>query len=163
MVSIKFGADIAIDMRAYDYDIGSLPYVESVSYSSTYLRGWFSDGTYVSIEGSGFSYNQSTGIPNGGEIRSIYESNGGEVLVSVTGLRLAVTSLVKVAQTYTVSDDIALVKSALGGNDSITGGITPMLFSAMAEVTFSAAGLAMTSCTAATATTCFTPGKATIF
>lgn len=121
MVSVKFGDDYAIDMRDYTYDFDDLPSVTSVSYSSTYLRGRLSDGTYVSIDGKGFSYDKSTGVPNGGEIHSITETRYGTNLVSITGLHLAVKDLVKVALTATWSDDLSLVKSILSGDDSIYG------------------------------------------
>lgn len=122
MVSVKSGDYISLDMRDYDYNIDDLPYLTSVSKTSTYIRGMFSDGTRISIDGTGFTYDKSTGIPNGGEIRSMTVSQYGDEIGSISGLHLAVRDVARVAQTESISDDIALVKSTLGGNDSIYGG-----------------------------------------
>lgn len=121
MVSIKTGDNISIDMRNFEYDFDEIPTLNSVSKTSTYLRGTFSDGTKISIDGKGFVY--KNGVPVAGEVRSISETHAGSSVISVTGLHLAVSDVVKVVQTDSLSDDIALVKQTLAGDDSIYGSV----------------------------------------
>ncbi|WP_438749452.1 calcium-binding protein [Pararhizobium sp. O133] len=120
MATIKLGSNFALDMRSFNYDIDDLPVLTGASYSSTFIRGTFSNGVKVSIEGTDFTYN-SKGLPTGGFVRKFFETQGGVDLISVTGIKISVASIFKAASTPTTADDIALFKAALGGNDSLQG------------------------------------------
>ncbi len=120
MATIKLGDNFALDMRVFNYDLDDLPTLTSVSRSSTFIRGTFSNGLKVSIEGTDFTYN-SQGLPTGGFLRKFVETQGSVDLISVTGIKISLASIYKAAFTASTADDIALFKSALAGNDSIQG------------------------------------------
>lgn len=121
MATIKLGTNFALDMRVFNYDLDDLPTLTGGSYTSTAIRGTFSNGVHVSIEGTGFTYSSTTGLPNGGYVRKFVETQGGQDLISVTGIKISIPAVIKAALTSSTADDIALFKAALAGNDSISG------------------------------------------
>ncbi|TCU14717.1 hemolysin type calcium-binding protein [Rhizobium sullae] len=119
MATLTVNADYGLDMRGIDF--GWLPYADSYTYGSTIFAAHFSDGTIEEFRGSGFDYD-AYGVPTGGTIRSYAFFDNAYRVSYVDGIRIAVTSVVDAAETYTTSDDIAVIGRALAGNDVLRGG-----------------------------------------
>ncbi len=119
MASERFDESWSVDMRDFSFEIDRVQTMSIVDFSSTMFRGRFSDGTYVAISGERLSYDASTGLPAGGEIHTF--TLFWPKYASITGLHLAAEDLFKVALTTDRSDDVALVKAIMSGNDSVYG------------------------------------------
>lgn len=74
------------------------------------------------FRGYGFSYDVN-GIPISGVVTGYASYSHGRKVASIDGASISVTSLVSATSTFSISDDLRIFKSALGGNDKITGGI----------------------------------------
>ncbi|URK87745.1 hypothetical protein LP421_07870 [Rhizobium sp. RCAM05350] len=118
-VTIKVGANYSIDMSDFDYGVGDVGDTEIIGFTSSNITGYVG-GYKVVISGAGFTTDKY-GYLSGGEVRGIQETYAGTSVFSITGLNLSVKSIAKVINTYSTADDIALVKSTLGGNDTIAG------------------------------------------
>ncbi|MBD9375682.1 hypothetical protein IB238_24055 [Rhizobium sp. ARZ01] len=118
-VTLKVGGDYWIDMSDYDFvlEVGS---ADITTFTKTKIVG-YADGSKITITGSGFTADKY-GYLVGGTVYSAQESYAGTVNISLTGLNLSVQSLVKVFNTASTADDLALVKSVLKGSDSLSGG-----------------------------------------
>jgi Ca2+-binding RTX toxin-like protein len=114
----KITAAAALDMTAFDFS--NLYYGDSYGRGTTTYRVYYATGYVEEFRGSGFTYSGSTGEPTGGVVHS-YAAFDGQKLFSVDGLNIAVTQIVKAAKTFSTSDDIALIRAALAGADTITG------------------------------------------
>ncbi|WP_164854483.1 calcium-binding protein [Sinorhizobium meliloti] len=119
MATLTVNASYGFDMR--DIDFGWLPYADSYSYGSTIFAAHFSDGVVEEFRGSGFTYD-SYGVPTGGTVRSYALYDNGTRVAYTDGIRIAVTSIVYAAETYTITDDVAVIKRALAGDDVLKGG-----------------------------------------
>jgi Ca2+-binding RTX toxin-like protein len=71
--------------------------------------------------GTGFTYDAS-GTLTGGVVESIVGVQSGKTNITIKDINIPATSIVAVAKNGTRSDDFALMKQALAGNDKITGG-----------------------------------------
>jgi len=91
-------------------------YVASSSAFYVSYGGGFAD----LFRGRGFTYD-SSGEPSGGVVTSYQQMINGYVAVAVTKATISVASLAAVAHTASNADDIALLRKALSGSDSITG------------------------------------------
>jgi Ca2+-binding RTX toxin-like protein len=118
-VTLKVGSGYGLDMSNYDFDFSDLPDATITTHNSTTIAGYV-DGAKVVIRGSGFTYGEYG--PTGGEVHSISETYGGATVVSATGLKLSVKSIVKVVESGSIVSAKALVKSALSGADKLSGG-----------------------------------------
>ncbi|WP_246504929.1 M10 family metallopeptidase C-terminal domain-containing protein [Microvirga antarctica] len=103
----------------------------SLYYGSKYVR---SSGTFAvhydldklgyfrdEFRGSGFTYD-AAGIPIAGTVKSYTFVLDGKALGIVSGIAAPVTSIVKAARSKSTSDDMAVYRLALAGDDTITGG-----------------------------------------
>ena len=73
------------------------------------------------FEGHGFTYT-ADGIPVSGNVTSYSGVEGGRKISSLTGVKISVSKLVDAASTHSTNDDLKILRSALSGNDQITGG-----------------------------------------
>jgi Ca2+-binding RTX toxin-like protein len=119
MATITVNGSYGLDMRGIDF--GWLPYADSYSYGSSIYAAYYSDGVVDEFRGSGFTYD-SNGMPTGGTVKSYAAFDNGIRVAYLDGVRIAVTSIVDAALTYSTSDDIAVMAKALAGNDVIRGG-----------------------------------------
>ncbi|MBB3020708.1 hypothetical protein FHR70_003794 [Microvirga lupini] len=95
------------------------PYQQTSSlFSVTYGSGTAYRDEY---RGTGFTYD-ATGMLNGGAVESFGGFQSGKPSLTVKGISVPAASFVAAARTSSRSDDLALLKKALAGNDKITGG-----------------------------------------
>jgi Ca2+-binding RTX toxin-like protein len=73
------------------------------------------------FRGTGFTYDAS-GTLAGGTVEGFGGIQSGKVSLSVKGISVPATSFVAAGKTSSRSDDLTLLKKALAGNDTITGG-----------------------------------------
>ncbi len=109
--------ELGANMLALDFS--SIYYADSYYYGGTIFRAYYGDVT-DEFKGVGFKYD-SYGTPVGGTVTSYGGFFQGQRLVTIDGVKIAVKDIVKVASTYSLADDMALVKAALAGNDKISG------------------------------------------
>ncbi|GEO16236.1 calcium-binding protein [Microvirga aerophila] len=102
-------------------DVGHLYYGVDYTATSSLYAVDYGSGDRDEFRGRGFTF-ALDGTPTGGVVTSYANFQGGAKLGTVDGVSIPVQSLVKAARTYSVSDDYALFRSALSGNDVITGG-----------------------------------------
>jgi len=115
-------ATASIDMRYGGFDFSTLYNADYYQYGSTIFRAYSYSGFVSEFRGSGFSYNYY-GEPTGaGTVTSYAEFYNGQRLGTVEGIRVAVSAILKAAGTYSIVDDMAVVRSALAGNDLLKGG-----------------------------------------
>lgn len=120
-IVLKVGAGYWVDMANFDYDIGSVGSADIVSFSSTQIVGYIS-GEKITIKGSGFATDAEGYIKPAGTIKSVQLSYAGDTSISLTGLNLSVTALVKVAESGSEKQALSLLKSTLKGDDKMSGG-----------------------------------------
>jgi Ca2+-binding RTX toxin-like protein len=102
-------------------DVGNLYYGVDYTATSSLYAVDHGSGDRDEFRGRGFTF-ALDGTPTGGVVASYANFQGGAKLGTVDGVSIPVQSLVKAASTYSVSDDYSLFRSALSGNDVITGG-----------------------------------------
>ncbi|MBJ6127819.1 M10 family metallopeptidase C-terminal domain-containing protein [Microvirga splendida] len=107
----------------YDFNLSWLGEADSYARSSTSFKAIYGPlkRSWDKFEGYGFTYD-ADGIPTGGTVTSYTGVEGGRKTSSLTGVKLSVTKLVDAASTYSTSDDLSILRSALSGRDQITGG-----------------------------------------
>jgi serralysin len=97
----------------------------------------FSEGTRISVSGSGFAYN-GMGEPTAGTVSGLQITHNGAVAVSLSNLSVPVTSLIDYVEstnvggmlqnllagsdTITVQTQVGVLVSGYGGNDTMQGG-----------------------------------------
>ncbi len=104
--------DLGVLMNAYRYERS--PSTFTAIYDAT-------GRTRDEFKGYGFTYTVD-GIPVGGTVTGYNAVVGGKKVASLTGVQVAVSKLVDVVSTYSLSDDQRLYRSILSGNDLIKGG-----------------------------------------
>ncbi|WP_156528642.1 calcium-binding protein [Sinorhizobium glycinis] len=120
-VTISVSDEYGLDMR--DFDFSSLLYANSYSRSSTTLTAYY--GSWADqFRGSGFKYD-SNGFPTAGTVTSYAVLYGGVRMVLISGTSIAATKIAAAAKTSSLSDDIAIISTALAGHDLIDGGDDP--------------------------------------
>ncbi|MCJ8053866.1 type I secretion C-terminal target domain-containing protein [Shinella curvata] len=118
-IVLKVGRDTAFDMSSFGPFSGEFGSADIVTFTSTKVVG-YAYGTKVTIAGSGFKAN-GDGYIVGGTIKSVTETYGGELQLSLSGLSLSVTKLVEVLQTVPTWDERNLIKQVMAGNDKVYG------------------------------------------
>ncbi|AFL51454.1 putative protease [Sinorhizobium fredii USDA 257] len=103
-----------------DFDFSSLLYGDSYSRSSTSLTVYY--GSWADqFRGTGFKYD-SNGFPTAGTVTSYAILYNGIRMAIVSGASIAATKIAAAAKTSSLSDDIAIISTALAGDDVIDGG-----------------------------------------
>jgi Ca2+-binding RTX toxin-like protein len=107
----------------YSLDLSNLLYGSSYTRSSDLFVAKYSyDGAFRDeLRGSGFTYDAG-GILTGGVVTSYATFNAGKRVALLDGASIGVTSLANAASTLDTKDDYLIFKTALSGNDRITGG-----------------------------------------
>ncbi|WP_262271837.1 calcium-binding protein [Microvirga yunnanensis] len=101
-------------------DLNSIYEGSSYVADSTVFQAWYGGSSYDLFRGSGFTYN-SIGEPTGGTVTSYQALRGGSVAFTVTGVSVSARSLVDAAQTASNTDDLALFRAELAGQDTMIG------------------------------------------
>ncbi|WP_141471683.1 MULTISPECIES: calcium-binding protein [Sinorhizobium] len=113
-VSDSYGLDMS------DFDFSSLFYADSYTRTSTTFTANY--GSWADqFRGSGFRYD-SGGVPTAGTVSSYAILYNGSRMAEVSGISIAVTTIVEAAKTDWTYDDEAIIQNALRGNDVIKGG-----------------------------------------
>lgn len=109
--------------QPYLFDLSGVGEADRYERSSSTFKAIYglSGRSYDEFRGFGFSYD-TYGVPTGGTVTSYTAVNEGRKVATVTGISISVSKLVAVAETYTYTDDVKLLQSALSGHDQITGG-----------------------------------------
>jgi Ca2+-binding RTX toxin-like protein len=118
MAKLTWDATRGFDYRDIDFSL-LFEGVNTVATSQRYILDYGS-GDRDEFRGHGFTYDFE-GLPVGGTITSYSGMEGWLRTVRLDGVKISVSSLVKAASTFSTSDDRALIKKALSGNDVITG------------------------------------------
>ncbi|WP_234782380.1 calcium-binding protein, partial [Sinorhizobium americanum] len=118
-VTISVDDGYGLDMREIDFN--ALLYADSYYRSSTVFTadyGIWSD----QFRGTGFKYN-SDGKPIGGTVTSYTMLYGMTEMVVISGISIQARTIADAAETVSLSDDIAIIREALAGNDRLKGGL----------------------------------------
>jgi len=109
--------------QPYLFDLSNLVGADSFERSSTTFKAVYGTlkRSWDKFDGHGFTYT-ADGIPSGGTVTGYTGVDGGRKVASLTGVSIAVTKLVDAASTYSTADDLRILRSALSGQDAITGG-----------------------------------------
>jgi Ca2+-binding RTX toxin-like protein len=113
-------------------DFNSLYSGASYTETSTRFVVNYASGYKDEFRGTGFTYNPTTLEPTGGTVRAYSFVFGSTRLLNVEGLNIAALKVVAVARTGSLNDDFALIKTALAGADTYTGGNKADFFSGFA-------------------------------
>lgn len=117
--TISASSIYGLDIRELDFS--SIYYASYYTTASTIFRASYGGGDADEFRGSGFRYN-SYGEPTAGTVTSYAAFRDGNKMFSVDGVTIAATNIVKDANTYSTTDDLALIASALKENDTFKGG-----------------------------------------
>lgn len=120
-VILKVGGGYWIDMADFNYDLDSVGSADITSFSSSKIVGYVA-GEKVTITGSGFATNSDGELKPTGTIRSVQLSYAGETVISLSGLSLSVSKLVDIVELGSEAQALSLLKSALKGDDKMSGG-----------------------------------------
>jgi Ca2+-binding RTX toxin-like protein len=109
--------------RLYDFNLSWLVGADAYERSPATFKAIYGTlkRSWDKFDGHGFTYT-ADGIPMGGTVTAYTGVEGGRTVAKLTGVKIPVTSLVNAASTYSTNDDQRVLKSALSGNDQITGG-----------------------------------------
>ncbi|MDR6759223.1 Ca2+-binding RTX toxin-like protein [Mycoplana sp. BE70] len=119
MAKITVHASYGLDVRELDFS--SIYYGYTYTRSSSLFRADYGSGYADEFRGSGFRYN-SYGEPTAGTVTSYAGFVAGTRAFTVDGASISATNIVKAANTYSTSDDLSVIASALKGSDSFKGG-----------------------------------------
>jgi Ca2+-binding RTX toxin-like protein len=121
MATLTWSGPDGFDLRNIDFS--NLPNGYSYTRSSSLFVVKYnaSGNTRDEFRGTGFTYD-AQGIPTGGVVKSYAAILDGDRVGYASGVNIGVTSLVAAASTTSQSDDLRVLRSALSGNDRITGG-----------------------------------------
>ena len=108
-----FGFNLAL------LDLNAIYEAQTYLSTSTVFRADYGGGTSDTFRGSGFTYNV-LGEPTGGLVTSYQGMGFGQVVFTVTGISTSAAALAQAARSGSNSDDLALFRSELGGNDVLT-------------------------------------------
>jgi len=118
MAVINIGLRYGFDIRGLDFSV--LNDGSSIAALSTVLV--VESGTYRDyLYGSGFTYNAQLDL-TGGLVTRYVETLSGASAISVSGLNVSGMEVGNAAGTAGLSDDHAVVRAALAGNDTFNGG-----------------------------------------
>lgn len=118
-VTISVDAGYGLDMREIDFN--ALLYADSYYRGSTVFTADY--GLWADqFRGGGFKYN-SDGKPIGGTVTSYFMLYGMTEMVGISGISIAASKIANAAETSSLSDDIAVIRDALAGNDRLEGGL----------------------------------------
>jgi hypothetical protein len=116
-IRLVVGSAYSLDMS--DYDFTGVDDAEITKFTSSTIKG--TAGLFaLTVKGSGFSHDQ-LGYLTGGTIESVSLTYHHESILSLSGAHVSVEKLIDVLSSASSSDDIALLKSTLGGDDYISG------------------------------------------
>ncbi|MEZ0170881.1 calcium-binding protein [Microvirga sp. TS319] len=121
MATFTWSGSYGFDLR--DLDLSGLADAYDYTRTSTVFaarydaKGSFRD----EFRGTGFAYDRD-GVPVSGTVKSYAAIASGKKVGFIDGLNISVKSLVAAAMTYSTADDLKIFKSALAGNDRLTGG-----------------------------------------
>jgi Ca2+-binding RTX toxin-like protein len=121
----------------YAFNINKLDFSDlrsGASYTETSTRfiAHYGNGYKDEFRGTGFTYNASTHELTGGTVHAYSFLTGSTRLVNVEGLNLAGTKIANAARTVSTADDKVVIKTALAGNDTYTGGNLADIFNGFA-------------------------------
>ncbi|NRP73969.1 Bifunctional hemolysin/adenylate cyclase [Ensifer psoraleae] len=118
-VTITVNSGYGLDMRGIDFE--GVLYADAYSYSSTVFVAYYGSDGAEEFRGSGFVYYY--GVPVSGTVKSYGVFYNGIPVLYMDGASISVASIVDAAySTDTTSDDIAVIRAALAGNDVLKGG-----------------------------------------
>lgn len=141
-VTVSVADSHGLDMREIDFS--SLLYADSYSRSSSIFSAHTGNWT-DQFRGSGFKYD-GNGYPTAGTVTSYAILSGGSRMVLISGFSIAAAKITSAAKTGSLSDDLAIIRDALAGNDNLNGGESPTTFGDMqATTSFPAASIRTTS------------------
>jgi Ca2+-binding RTX toxin-like protein len=120
MAKLTWNATWGFDPRNFDFSL-LLEGTNTIATPQRYVIDYFS-GDRDEFRGNGFTYDFN-GVPVGGTITSYAGYDSWVRIVSLDGVEISVPSMVKAASTFSTADDRALIKTALSGDDVITGGL----------------------------------------
>ncbi|WP_072642963.1 calcium-binding protein [Sinorhizobium americanum] len=103
-----------------EIDFSSLLYADSYSRSSSIFSAHYGSWT-DQFRGSGFKYD-SDGYPTAGTVTSYAILYSGGRMALISGFSIATTIIASAAKTESLSDDLAIIRDALAGNDNLNGG-----------------------------------------
>jgi Ca2+-binding RTX toxin-like protein len=118
MAKITWTGDEGYNLALIDF--GYLSVASSYQRSSSKYVVKYPYSTKDSFTGSGFTYSGNT--LKSGAIKTYVGYDEGDKTVTISGLSLSASAVMKVAKTATITDDVALLKKALSGADSFFGG-----------------------------------------
>ncbi|ACP24928.1 possible protease [Sinorhizobium fredii NGR234] len=117
-VTVSVADSHGLDMREIDFS--SLLYADSYSRSSSIFSAHTGNWT-DQFRGSGFKYD-GNGYPTAGTVTSYAILSGGSRMVLISGFSIAAAKITSAAKTGSLSDDLAIIRDALAGNDNLNGG-----------------------------------------
>ena len=121
MATLTWSGSNGFDLRNFNFSNLANGYSYTRSSSSFVVKYDASGSSRDEFRGTGFTYD-AQGIPTGGVVKSYAAILDGERIGYATGVNIGVNSLVAAASTASQSDDFRVLRSALSGNDRITGG-----------------------------------------
>ena len=116
-LKLVVGNAYSLDMS--DFDFTGVDDAEITHFTSSKITG-VAGQFALSITGQGFSHDNN-GYLDGGTISGVSLTYHGESMLSLSGAHVSVTKLIDVLSTSTMSDDLALLRSSLDGNDYLSG------------------------------------------
>jgi Ca2+-binding RTX toxin-like protein len=119
MASIVVTSYAGFDMR--DFEFKELFHGMDYQSSSTFFKVTYSNNSADQFTGTGFEYDNK-GEPKHGTVETYSHFEAGDVVMSAYNLHIAVSKIDHAANTASTKDDYAVVKAALAGNDTFTGG-----------------------------------------
>ncbi|WP_455274211.1 calcium-binding protein [Rhizobium herbae] len=117
--TISVNSIYGLDIRELDFS--SIYYASYYTTGTSIFRASYGGGDADEFRGAGFRYN-AYGEPTAGTVTSYAAFRDGNKMFSVDGVAIAVANIVKVANTYSTTDDLSLITTALKGNDAFKGG-----------------------------------------
>ena len=106
------------------FDFSYLLYADSYSGDEGWFTAGHSDGTNDTLWGYGFTYDSYYGTPTGeGTVTgySLYGNWSSDLLVDISGISVPASWVLDAALTPSTADDIAIVRTAMAGADTVYG------------------------------------------
>jgi Ca2+-binding RTX toxin-like protein len=119
MATLTWNGSFGFNLR--NLDLSSLMYGDSYTRTPTLFSANYSASARDEFRGYGFTYD-AFGIPTSGTVTSYAAFLDFKRVGFIDGASVAVSDLVDAASTFGTSDDYAVYRSILSGNDRITGG-----------------------------------------
>ena len=118
MAKIKAGDGYSVNMQSFDMGL-AVAGKPVVTKSSLYSLS-FGDGDKLVFRGAGFRYDRNDD-PVRGDVKSITLVDGGDAAVTLSGFLVSAKTMLRIAETASDKDDLALLSQIFGKNDSLTG------------------------------------------